>query len=754
MKGAQMRKTQVVAVAIVMSVMGSAGLFAAPTPAQGLIQKAPDQTLALAATSGGAYLKADFNQSILGRLWYDPGMQNFYNQLKPVVLGLYEKETAPEDKATAAAVFELARLVLQRPILAGASQLDKSPDETPAFAYLFLDAGPQKAEIARALERVMELFFKGKTDQIIDVEIAGHKLQGPKDPEGVPGYWGWVGNYYVFAVNDPEGRALKNLNSPAAPSPAARTLARVQGADDAWVFHGNVQQALFLFGPFLQKDMGAQDYGKFQTMMQSLGITDIKTINSRIGFAGPDLLGGGLIETRPEGIFKLLRPVDLADFDLVDGRASEALAFNFDFAGGYDLLTKILSGTLPPADFEKFVAATALFEALSGSKLEEFLGNIAGPMLGYAVPAGAVVGSSTSGFVGLVPVKDPNRMEDCLGKLEALAETQFSQQMKGMFKVNIQEMNGVKLHSWVIAPLALMQISPCWALLGDKLAMASNTSTFFMAREHLTAADMKSKSLRANPKFQQVTQNLPRGLISLQFSDTQIQFRGMVAALQQFWPMASMLAAQQVKAPLPTMAPDFSGVIPDMGPAVSYAWFDAAGLHSQFKGPLPTSGNLNVGSSAMLVSILMPALSRARELANQAKCAGNLRTIITGIHIYANDHRDELPKKLGDMVKEGDLTEDILMCPDKKSPGSYIYRGNDLTVSHSGNMIVVHDGIGNHDEYRNVAFLMGAVKQVTEEEFQELIARDNELRKKAGLTEKPADPESPAEEAPTKAPAR
>jgi len=46
---------------------------------------------------------------------------------------------------------------------------------------------------------------------------------------------------------------------------------------------------------------------------------------------------------------------------------------------------------------------------------------------------------------------------------------------------------------------------------------------------------------------------------------------------------------------------------------------------------------------ALLVSILMPALGRAREMANRLKCATQLRGIGTSIALYQNDYKDSNP---------------------------------------------------------------------------------------------------------------
>jgi len=50
-----------------------------------------------------------------------------------------------------------------------------------------------------------------------------------------------------------------------------------------------------------------------------------------------------------------------------------------------------------------------------------------------------------------------------------------------------------------------------------------------------------------------------------------------------------------------------------------------------------------IGIIALLISILLPALSRAREQAQQAQCLSNLRQLGTSLQMYANDNKDQIP---------------------------------------------------------------------------------------------------------------
>src|SRR4051812_30799037 len=50
-----------------------------------------------------------------------------------------------------------------------------------------------------------------------------------------------------------------------------------------------------------------------------------------------------------------------------------------------------------------------------------------------------------------------------------------------------------------------------------------------------------------------------------------------------------------------------------------------------------------IGIIALLISILLPALSKAREQATRVQCQANLRSVGQGINMYCNANRGSLP---------------------------------------------------------------------------------------------------------------
>lgn len=77
-----------------------------------------------------------------------------------------------------------------------------------------------------------------------------------------------------------------------------------------------------------------------------------------------------------------------------------------------------------------------------------------------------------------------------------------------------------------------------------------------------------------------------------------------------------------------------------------------------------------IGIIALLISILLPSLNRARETANRVKCASNLRQIGQAILLYSNENKGNYPRTIYDVASAdtptwgNDATE-----PDPFNPG-------------------------------------------------------------------------------------
>jgi prepilin-type N-terminal cleavage/methylation domain-containing protein len=67
-----------------------------------------------------------------------------------------------------------------------------------------------------------------------------------------------------------------------------------------------------------------------------------------------------------------------------------------------------------------------------------------------------------------------------------------------------------------------------------------------------------------------------------------------------------------------------------------------------------------IGIIAILIAILMPALSRAKDQANGVKCAANLRQMMTGALLFAQDHKGHLFGNWSDAANPDEDKRDFL----------------------------------------------------------------------------------------------
>src|SRR5512136_52578 len=63
-----------------------------------------------------------------------------------------------------------------------------------------------------------------------------------------------------------------------------------------------------------------------------------------------------------------------------------------------------------------------------------------------------------------------------------------------------------------------------------------------------------------------------------------------------------------------------------------------------------------IGIIALLISILLPSLNRARETANRVKCASNLKQIGQAILLYSNENKGAYPKTVQGAVAGANMT--------------------------------------------------------------------------------------------------
>jgi prepilin-type processing-associated H-X9-DG protein len=689
----------------------SGTVSAQSSPAEELTRVLPDDVLGFVATSGGESLKPGFEKSILGRMWNDPAVEAFAKSIEQE-LGqkLQQEMNKPDAAETIGQVINYAKLAMSRPIAIGAAR-KAGGEGPPVFGFAILNAGTRKAEIASALGKVESFADEGG---IVDVTVGSMKMRGPKDADDVPLYWGWVGDYLVVAVNDSDGLALRYLSAPRTATP--QYLAKVPGTDDAVVVHYDIQAITGIVTALVQGS--PMPAGPAMTVLKELGLTEIKAITARAGFAGPDVVSNSLVEMPAPraGLFASLKPIDLRAFDMVDAGAMNATAVNCDLGGVYDTALGAVK-TVAGEDFAEVEQGIAAVESQLKFKIRDgLLESLSGEMVFYSLPSGVSTQSPMGGFVFIAGLKDAELWEQTLGAVGELAAAKSG----GMVQVSSQQQGEQTVHTWAIVPLAMAQIMPTWTVVGDKAVIASSPAVLTGAVKQIESG---TKSIRSTEGFRTATAELPSNLISLRYSDSRLQFTQLMTAVQQFWPMATMFATK-AELKLPMILPDLSHIVQDMGPSCQYSWFDDRGLRSRYRGTGIEPSLGAVAGGAIAAGVMMPALARARQQAKQAVSMSHMKQIGLVLMMYADENEGKLPERI---EQAHDYYNDSKILDSPLKPGgfdgpSYIYvKGHSLGADSAARQVIAYENPQYLRDEINVLFLDGHVERMSRHRFVEAL---------------------------------
>jgi len=699
---------------LLLSVLCPSKVESATSAAEQLLTMMPDDVVGFVATSGGDNLKPAFEKTILGRIWNDPGVITFREAIKKELLRKALEIPELNDAQALDMVEGIIRQVTARPFMIGVARKDTTQGP-PLYGFAILDAGPRKAEMAASLAKLESFADEG---DIVEIEVGSAKMHGPKDAGDVPGYWGWVGNYFVFAINDGKGMALKYVQSNNN-RPAPACLQNVPGSGDALVIHINREKVFNILSTIARMEGGEEEFAAIEAAIRELGLNNIKSFTERVGFDGPDIVGNCFMEMpQPRtGLLANLKTINLTMFDMADPGAISATAVNCDIAGIYDTIMKT-ARTVIGDDFSEVEQGIAAIEAELNFKIRQgLLESLSGPMLVYVLPGGVTMQSPQGGFVIIAKLKDAKLWEDSLTALGKFA----AEKSEGMVQVSSQVQDGRTVYTWAVMPLAMAQVIPSWTVMDDQVVIGSNPTLLKSAVDQISSG---TKSIRGTDGFRKVTAKLPPNLLSFKYGDSKLQFTQLTTAAQQFWPMATMFASN-AGLKLPFVLPQLSHIAQDMGPSCQYCWFDAQGLRGYYRGAgiEPSLGAVAGGAAG--AGILMPALARARTQGKNAVSMSNLKQLGLSVILYADEHDGTLPENFEQAKKYyGDpkFLESPLKPKGFAGP-SYIYvnNGQSMKIKSPARQIIIYENPKYCKDTINAAFLDGHVERMKRDRFRETL---------------------------------
>jgi len=684
-----------------------------PSSGEQMVNKLPDDTIAFAASSGGSELDSAFRKTILGKIWHDPNVQTFVNSIKNEIISkIQSEEQDPNFSKTADDIFSLIKLSLKQPFVTGIAR-DKTNKDFPVYYFAIIDAQNKISEISKSLAKLEAYAPKG---QIVDVNVGASKLHWIADSNDLPGYWGFMGNYLVFAINDKSGLAVKYLKS----TRTAAYLANLPAGNDALIFHIDFQKSAEIIKSVSSEEGNEDDIKIISSVMKELGLADIKNFTSRTSFEGSDVVENSLLEYNGlrKGIMASLKSIDISMLDFVDSDAVSVTAFNVSLSGIYDSIMNSIKVASPNDVYPEALKALAEAESEIGFNIrKDLLASLAGPTVIYSLPSQMPSASLTGGAVLISKLSNAQSFEKSMTNFGDFVAKSTDNSVQFSRRI----VNGRTYYSFGILQLSMMQIIPTWTIADNKLVAAANPALCEASVARLTDTSRSANSIRTKEGFKKAAVGLGLNPVFFNYTDSKIKFNETYSVFQQFWPTIVMMASE-AGLRLPWMLPSLYEITEQIQPSFNYIWFDGKGLHSHYQGsgtePSLTSG---IAVAGVAMGALMPALVRARSLAQTVVAGTNLATIGKCLILYANENDGNYPPDLKTLIEKEGLSPKTLESPRKPKDftgPSFIYITGQNSLSDPEN-ILAYENTEFCTEKINVLYNDGHVASVEPDTFKE-----------------------------------
>jgi prepilin-type processing-associated H-X9-DG protein len=318
-----------------------------------------------------------------------------------------------------------------------------------------------------------------------------------------------------------------------------------------------------------------------------------------------------------------------------------------------------------------------------------------------------------------------------------------------------------KVDGMAIHFLPVPFVSPAWGVKGQNLYVAPFPQVVSTAANQATNA---KESILDNDAFTKARSRLggekANGVQWLDLPAVGPEGYGTVLAFAQlglgFADMFGVPAPPMVLPPLDKLRPHFT-------PALAVSRADERGFYYHKVVPFPGAENFGtqsqvlLGQNAMLMSILLPSLNRARETANRVKCANNLREIGLASLLFTNENRGKHAGSLGELLRTQDITIDVFVCPSSggevpanirtgdmdakvawvNEHSSYIWAGAGKTNAMTAEEVLCYERMHNHDgDGINILFGDGHVEFFLRAGAEKIL-REQNLRIEGAMADGP-----------------
>ncbi len=496
-------------------------------------------------------------------------------------------------------------------------------------------------------------------------------------------------------------------------------------------------------------EMGPSEFARaWPKLKQSLALDGLHALSMSMGFIERDF-GYSLFIHAPTprkglaAVFGSAQPVQEETLRLIPATSMMAGAATFDLKEIVDFVFDFI-GQIEPQERQKIDRALAEVAEQHGVHPVNDLVASMGSQWAYYADQN-VGGSGLLGTVFVNRLRDPEKFSKSVQVFAAMANDALSELGDSEVNMNIRQSD---IGGKTIYHLSIPYLNPSILVDGNRMYVGLYPQVV------VSAANWTGKDITTNPQFVATHRWMDgKKFASVDFIDSDQamvnSYANVVAMSQLGLGFADMSGVET-----PTMLiPPLDRIRPHLSPSAAFSWTDDQGMYFQGRGPLPGMGivavnpQYSMASTAMMAGVLLPAVGRAREIANRTVSASNMAGIYVSCYTYSVTNDDKFPPNLGVLIEDGSIHVKSVINPDGNThcpPGltvkqqaqwvnqnsDYLYfpgeganmRSNAICLMHDPDKVDISEGM-------NICFGDGRVEWLEPHEVSETIRRHNGMAK-------------------------
>lgn len=575
---------------------------------------------------------------------------------------------------------------------------------------LVVDAGDHAVRLVKRTRQLMER--QAPVDQ---VTIAGEIFQTARFDDDFQLLWAELDDRYVMTAGPVAAeRMVKLLGGDGATLASVAEFKECRtkvgtSATPMFCAYGDVDGIFTLIGRFVAEAGASDDFDMF------LDISGLRTVEAKYMDIADSPLGvvTNIYVKAPgerRGLLSLWnqRPLTDADLALIPPDATWAMAMNLDLEALYHEVMDTVAELDPAAAENARQMMTAAGTSLGAHIENELLPALGDTWILYDAPDHG--GFLFTGIVISVEAKDPAVLQRVTRNIVNLAGGGVAMATPGVrVRPMTVEHDGHEI-TFTQVTGTFMPMAPAAALAHERFLIGLSPQAVAAALDGL-AKSHGDGGILANEEANKIRAKLPDGLMSFYYVDVRHATRNSYG----FWHLiqtACLSAAAAGSDADPGSLPTLEEVLADVHNAAGGWSADEDGLrYTGYGSLLQLSPPSAVAGAALPVSILLPSLARAREMARRTVSAANLSGIGQGCFVYANDHEGEFPPDLQTLLDENYLMDDAVLHSPRHAPDerSYVYVAGQHSDTADYRNVLAYE-IPVDDEGTNVLFADGHVQ--------------------------------------------